>query len=102
MNVEWRRKTEQSAASSSKDQWMGGAEAERKGDEGGRKGEARGEGSSRGHEELEASAKELVMIRLPLIRSARIQLKRSIGEWRRGNPLPLPWRTKENWEGEQF
>ena len=65
MNVEWRRKTEQSAASSSKDQWMGGAEEERKGDEGGRKGEARGEGSSRGHEELEASAKELVMVRLP-------------------------------------
>ena len=60
MNVECRRKTEQSAASSSKDQWRGG-----EGEEGDRRGEARGEGSSRGHEELEASAKELVMVRLP-------------------------------------
>ena len=60
MNVEWRCKTEQSAASSSTDQWKGG-----EGEEGDRRGEARGEGSSRGHEELEASAKELVMVRLP-------------------------------------
>ena len=60
MNVEWRCKTEQSAASSSTDQWKGG-----EGEEGDKRGEARGEGSSRGHEELEASAKELVMVRLP-------------------------------------
>ena len=37
----------------------------------------RGEGSSRDHEELEASAKELVMVRLPSDRSARVQLMRS-------------------------
>ena len=65
MNVEWRCKTEQSTASSSMDQWMGGEGEKKEGEEGGRRGEARGEDSSRGHEELEASAKELVMVRLP-------------------------------------
>ena len=64
MNVEWRRKTEQSAASSSKDQWRGGEGEKKEGEEGERRGEAREGGSSRGHEELEASANEPVIARL--------------------------------------
>ena len=60
MNVEWRCKTEQSAASSSTDQWKGGdvPKHSRNSENVGNREEARGEGSSRDHEEL-------VMVRLP-------------------------------------
>ena len=79
MNVEWRCKTEQSAASSSTDQWKGGdvPKHSRNSENEENRGNVRGEGSSRDHEELEASAKELVMVRLPSDRSARVQLMRS-------------------------
>ena len=60
MNVEWRCKTEQSAASSSTDQWTGGdvPKHSRNSENEEKRGNVRGEGSSRDHEEL-------VMVRLP-------------------------------------
>ena len=54
-----RFKTEQSPSLSSTDHWQDKEEERR------RRGMVQGEGSSRGHEELEASAKEPVMTRLP-------------------------------------
>ena len=54
-----RRKTEQSPSLSSTDHWQDKEEERR------RRGMVQGEGSSRGHEALEASAKEPVMSRLP-------------------------------------
>ena len=64
-----RRKTEISTSMGSGDQWedrsgRGEDWRKRRGEEG-RRGDAQEEGSSRGHEELEASAKERVMTRLP-------------------------------------
>ena len=59
MNGKERRKTEQSTSLSSTDHWQD------KEEEGRRRGMVQGEGSSRGHEALEASAKEPVMSRLP-------------------------------------
>ena len=54
-----RHKTEQSTSLSSTDHWQDKEEERR------RKEMVQGEGSSRGHEALEASAKERVMFRLP-------------------------------------
>ena len=54
-----RRKTERSPSLSSTDHWQDENEERRT------RGEMQGEGSSRGHEALEASAKEPVMSRLP-------------------------------------
>ena len=54
-----RRKTEQSTSLSSTDHWQEKEEDRRM------RGAVQGEGSSRGHEALEASAKEPVMSRLP-------------------------------------
>jgi len=59
VNVKERRQIEQSTSLSSTDLWED-RENERR-----RRGEAHGEGFSRGHEELEASVKEPVTIRLP-------------------------------------
>ena len=54
-----RRKTEQSPSLSSTDHWQDKEEEKR------RKEMVQGEGSSRGHEALEASAKEPLVSRLP-------------------------------------
>ena len=75
-----RRKTEISTSMGSGDQWedrsgRGEDWRKRKGEEG-RRGDAQEEGSPRGHEELEASAKEPVMTRLPSDQKRRIQLMR--------------------------
>ena len=64
-----RRKTEISTSMGSGDQWedrsgRGEDWRKRRGEEG-RRGDAQEEGSSRGYEELEASAKEPVVTRLP-------------------------------------
>ena len=59
MSGEERRKTEQSTSRSSTDHWQDKDEERRM------KGAVQGEGSLRGHEALEASAKEPVMSRLP-------------------------------------